>query len=672
MRHALLKLTALCATLLAPLALHAPPVQAAPAVATTPANARVIVKFKTDSALVRRQALSAANPAAQRTGQAEALGQRLGLTLSAGAGVSDRSHVVFASGISSAQLAQRLSADAEVEYAVPDERRHAMVAPNDVYYPALAGTIPAVGQWYLRAPSGVVKASINVEPAWDITWGLPSVVVAVLDSGVLFNHPDLKTVANGGKLLAGYDMISDAATANDGNGRDIDPSDPGDWVTSAEAASGVFAQCEVTDSSWHGTATSAVVGALTNNGEGMASVGRNVRVLPVRVLGKCGGFDSDIIAGMRWAAGLSTGDSITAPVNPNPAQVVNLSLGGVGACTAAYINAVQDLTALGVTVVASAGNGTGHAVASPANCPGVIAVSGLRHVGSKVGYADIGPEVAISAPGGNCVNATGECLYPILTASNTGFNGPLTNDYYTETGTSFSAPLVSGTVALMISANTTQGFAALTPLQIKLALQGTARAFPTTGATSADGNLVRECTAPQYTSTGAPIDQEQCYCSTGTCGAGMLDAGAAVKNINDGFVVFGNGVQARIDANSRNTQVGSVLALSGLNSAVQSDDQITQYLWTLVDGGGNVVTQIVNPSSANASVTPRAPGRFVVSLKVTTRAGRTSTAQLTLVAGSGAALDSGSGGGGGALGAVWLALLSLAVLALRGAARRVG
>ncbi len=670
MRHALLKLTALCATLLAPLALHAPLVQAAP-VAAAPVNARVIVKFKTDSALVRRQALSAASPTAQRTGQAEALGQRLGLTLSAGAGVSDRSHVVFASGISSAQLAQRLSADAEVEYAVPDERRHAMVAPNDVYYPAVAGTIPAVGQWYLRAPSGVVKASIDVEPAWAITTGLPSVVVAVLDTGVLFNHPDLKKVANGGNLLDGYDMINDAATANDGGGRDADASDPGDWITSGEASGGVFAQCDVAESSWHGTATSAVIGALTNNGEGMASVGRNVRVLPIRVLGKCGGFDSDIIAGMRWAAGLSTGDSVAAPLNSNPAQVVNLSLGGTGACTQAYINAVQDLTALGVTVVASAGNGTGHAVSSPANCPGVIAVSGLRHVGSKVGYADIGPEITISAPGGNCVNLTGACLYPILTASNTGFNGPLTNDYFTETGTSFSAPLVSGTVALMISANTAAGFTtALTPLDIKLALQGTARPFPTTGATSTDGLAVRECTAPQYTATGTPIDQDQCYCSTGTCGAGMLDAGAAVKNINDGFVVFGNGVQARIDVNSRNALAGSALALTGLNSIVQTGDQITRYQWTLIDGGGNVVTQIDNPTSANASVTPRAPGRFVVALTVTTRAGRSSTTQVAVVAGGSAALD--SGGGGGALGSVWLLLLGLAVLALRGAPRRIG
>ena len=429
MRQALLKLTALCATLLAPLALHMPLAQAAPATsaAATTANARVIVKFKADSALVRRQALSAANPTAQRGGQADTLGQRLGLTLRAGAGVSDRSHVVFASGISSVQLAQRLAADADVEYAVPDERRRALAAPNDLYYPALAGTDPAVGQWYLRAPGGVVKSSINVEPAWDITLGSPQVVVAVLDTGVLFNHPDLKKVANGGNLLDGYDMINDVPTANDGNGRDADASDPGDWINQADINNGSAGPCTLTsDSTWHGTATAAVIGALTNNVEGMASVGRNVRVLPIRVLGKCGGFDSDIIAGMRWAAGLSTGDSISAPINTNPAQIVNLSLGGVGACSQAYVNAVQDLTALGVTVVASAGNGTGHAVSSPANCPGVIAVSGLRHVGSKVGYADVGPEITLSAPGGNCVNLSGACLYPILTASNTGFEGPLT------------------------------------------------------------------------------------------------------------------------------------------------------------------------------------------------------------------------------------------------------
>ena len=159
-------------------------------------------------------------------------------------------------------------------------------------------------------------------------------VVAVLDTGIRYEHPDLKTVALGGNLLPGYDMIADVDVANDGGGRDADPSDPGDWLTLAEVnqAGGPFFQCDTvaSDSSWHGTQTSGLIGALTNNGVGIASVGRTVRVLPVRVLGKCGGFDSDIAAGIRWAAGLAVAG---VPTNPTPAKVINMSLGGSGACS---------------------------------------------------------------------------------------------------------------------------------------------------------------------------------------------------------------------------------------------------------------------------------------------------------------------------------------------------
>jgi serine protease len=590
------------------------------------------------------------------------MGRRAGLTLRAGASVSERTHVVFGSGLSSAQLAQRLAADADVEYAVPDERRHVMLAPNDPYYPAVPNTDPAVGQWYLRAPTSTLKSAIDAEPAWAITTGSSAVVVAVLDTGVLFNHPDLKRVVNGGNLLDGYDMISDDLIAFDNlSGRDNDPSDPGDWISPADASTGLYGPCGAQNSSWHGTAVTALIGALTDNGIGMASVGRNVRVLPVRVLGKCGGFDSDIIAAMRWSAGLSTGDA-NVPANPNRAKVINLSLGGVGACSQAYRNAVNDINVAGTVVVASTGNGTGHAVNSPANCPGVIAVSAVRHVGSKVGFADIGPETTISAPGGNCINTSGTCIYPILTASNFGTTTPGGNTYASEIGTSFSAPLVAGTVALMLSADPT-----LTPLQTQLILQGTARPFPTTGATSTNGAAVLECTAPQYDSAGNPVDQDQCYCSTGTCGAGMLDAGAAVANVAAGGI--GNGVQARIDLDSRNARAGSVLALSGANSITEANGRIVGYQWTLIDSGGNVVTQIDNANRANASVTPRAPGRFVVALTVTDDTGTSSTSRVAVVAGNAVALDSG-GGGGGALGAGWLLMLLAAVAALSATAPR--
>ena len=142
----------------------------------------------------------------------------------------------------------------------------------------------------------------------------------------------------------------------------------------------------------------------------MAGVAPGVRVLPVRVLGKCGGYDSDIIAGMLWATGLPVPG---VPANPYPARVINMSLGGDGACSAAYQDVVDQITAAGTVIVAAVGNSSGHAVAAPANCRGVIAVSGLRHVGTKVGFASLGPEVTISAPGGQLRQHGGEFPVPV-------------------------------------------------------------------------------------------------------------------------------------------------------------------------------------------------------------------------------------------------------------------
>lgn len=489
--------------------------------------ARAIVKLKADSPLVPRASISSG---VQRPRHAKALGDRLGVTMVDGEALSERSQVIFASGITSAELAQRLARETDVEYAVPDERRHILTAPNDpLYANGVPGTGPTVGQWYLRAPSDTVASSINIEPAWSVTLGNPDVVIADLDTGVRFDHPDLLAVASGGKLLPGYDMISNAFIGNDGDGRDADATDPGDWITASEASnpSGPFHGCTTGNSSWHGTQVSGILAALTNNGIGMAGVAPNVRVLPVRVLGKCGGFDSDIIAGMRWAAGLAVPGT---PANPTPARVINMSLGGSGSCPAAYTDAIGEVTAAGAVIVVSAGNSAGHALTSPANCPGVIAVAALRHVGDKVGFSDLGLDVAIGAPGGNCVNVTAgsPCLYPILTTSNSGTTTPVgpiyTDSFNPSLGTSFSAPLVSGTAALMLSVQP-----ALTPRQVRQVLQATTRPFPTTGGDNGDGTPVPLCNVPQYDALGAPIDQLQCYCTTFTCGAGMLDAGAALS-----------------------------------------------------------------------------------------------------------------------------------------------
>ncbi|HWH83385.1 MAG TPA: S8 family peptidase, partial [Burkholderiaceae bacterium] len=502
--------------------------------ASAPAEteARVIVKYKADAALLRASAPNAATPRAQH---AQALGGRLGLALTDGRTIGDRAQVLKARGLSSRALAERLGAQADVEYAVVDGRVHALAAPNDPLYPnGQTAPTPLIGQWYLRAPTSAtivdatsIVSAINAQAAWDVTTGSAGVVVGVLDTGVRLDHPDLA-----GKLRTGYDFVGGNGTAtaiavaNDGGGRDADPSDPGDWITATEAntSGGPFYQCGDknsggayigSNSSWHGTQTAGLIGAATNNGTGMAGTGYNVTVLPVRVLGKCGGYDSDIQAAMLWAAGLSS-----TPTAPSPAaKVLNMSLGGSGACSAAYIDVFNQLFNAGVSVVVAAGN-EGLAVATPANCPHAIGVAGVRHAGTKVGYSDLGPEVSIAAPAGNCVNSTGACLFPILTTSNKGTTTPVADSaggsIYTDDGanptlgTSFSAPMVAGTVALMLSANP-----ALTPTQVLTALKATARPFPSTGAAAG----TPACTAPSATA-----QSNECYCTTSTCGAGLLDA----------------------------------------------------------------------------------------------------------------------------------------------------
>ncbi len=620
------------------------------------AGARVIVQFKADSGLLRKQVQAAGE---RHASQAQALGQRVGLALTAGAGLSERSQVVFARGLSSQALAERLARESDVEFAVPDQRKRFVAVPNDPRYTTVAGSGPASGQWYLRAPSGTpggVMSAINAEAAWDTTTGSAGVVVAVLDTGIRAEHPDLKAVVDGGNVLPGYDMIVDTDTSNDGDGRDADPSDPGDWIDQADINAGKFGGActadDISPSSWHGTQTAGLIGALTNNGVGMASVGRNVRIVPVRVLGKCGGFDSDILAGMRWAAGLSVPG---VPNNPNPAKVINMSLGGGSTCTQSYVDAVNAITAAGVTIVASAGNSAGHAVSEPASCNGVIGVAGLRHIGTKVGFSDLGPQISIAAPGGNCVNDTGACLYPILTTSNSGTTTPNTapaGSVYTDgfdisVGTSFSAPLVAGTAALMLSVQP-----ALAPAAVRTMLRSTARAFPTSGAEA--GTL--QCRAPTGT------DQLECYCTTSTCGAGMLDAAAAVA--------AAAGVMPAISfAPSAPTPGASVTFDSSLSS-VAAGRTIASRLWEVTSAGSTGAAPVGATDGVTATVSTSAAGSFTVRLTITDSTGASaSTTQNVTVAAPPS--SSGGGGGGGAADPAWLLALA-AALGLLGRARRSG
>ena len=658
-------LSALFLTGLAPQALagtERTPLRAAtlPAESTQSAEtARVIVRLRTGSRLA--STLSAGTRATvAELRQAQALGNRLGLTLQDGHSIAPDMQVMTASGMSSATLARRLAADSEVLSVHVDQRRRTHAAVSDPLYAGGSGFSPASGQWYLRSASNTLVSAINAETAWSLTTGSAGVIVAVLDTGVRWNHPDLD-----GKLVGGYDFISESVIANDGDGRDSNPADPGDWISSTENSSDATLKgCGVSDSSWHGTQMAGLIGASTNNASGMAGLGRHVRVL-----GKCGGYDSDIIAGMRWAAGLTVPG---VPANPNPARVISMSLGypddSASGCTAAdpYSVAVAEVHAAGAVVVASAGNDS-RKVNKPANCPGFIAVAGLRHAGTKNGFSSLGPEVSIAAPAGNCVNLGGECLYPILSTSNTGTTTPSCHTHTTggsdaAVGTSFAAPLVSGTAALMLAANP-----ALTPAQVLSLLKSNARGFPSSGA----GVGVSSCVA------GISADQDECYCTTGTCGAVMLDAGAAVR------AAAGTLPIARIGETSTRIDLGSATLLDGSGSSVAAGRTLAGYGWAL--GDGTLARFNGTTGGSTASVSALGSGLVAVTLTIGDSAGASASSSAVLRTGPAPSAtcgtDSSDGAGtpaattpasedsGGALGAGWLAGLAL-VTALLAAVRR--
>ena len=502
--------------------------------ATEVAPTRWVVTLKQTN---KAQAADASSPVAERLARTA---QRPGLPSAQLRQTSDRHFVLTtneASGTTpSGNLQDTVNAlrqDPMVLAVEPDLRRKRHnVVPNDpLYSNATFTSTQPIGQWHLKGNAGDVKSATNVEAAWSYAQGSGSVVIAVLDTGVRFDHPELRRMSAGGRLLDGYDFVSEDGSnqfiaANDGNGWDSDPSDPGDWIDAALIAANPTAltDCPTEDSSWHGTRTAGIIGALSQNSSGISGVDWNARILPVRVLGRCGGFTSDIVSGMRWAAGLHV---IGVPDNFSPAKVINMSLGGSGACSVMEQVAVDEILAKGTVIVVSAGN-SGQGVESPGNCRGVIAVGGVRHTGTKVGYSSLGPEVSITAPAGNCVNigANQPCLYSIDTTTDSGAKAPAgpayTDQINSNVGTSFSAPIVAGVVGLMVGLNPT-----LTPAQVKAALQTAARPFPADPSLSA---------CPGNITTGDNVGQ--CNCVTTQCGAGLLDALAAVKAVNPTECLF--------------------------------------------------------------------------------------------------------------------------------------
>ncbi len=519
---------------------------------------------------------------------------------------------------------RRLRLHPDVAWVEPDVlmKLAQSASPNDPAW--LSGK-----QDHLKDPA-TYAGGMNIVPAWGRTTGGP-VVVAVLDTGVRFDHPDLA-----GKLLPGYDFVSEVEYANDGNGRDADASDPGDWVSAFDRSSqpALFGTCSQSDSTWHGTFIAGQLSAVTNNLLGVAGINQGNQVLPVRVSGKCGAFLSDILDGMRWAAGLSV-DGV--PANPNPAKVINLSFGGDVACTRSYQDVIDEVTAAGALVVVAAGN-DGGVPRRPADCNNVLAVAAAQPNGQKTSYSNAGPTISIMAPGGS---GTSGAVTNIYSSVNLGTTGPGANDYGYKRGTSFSAPMAAGVATLMLSLNP-----ALTPLQLIERIKSSARAHVSLGG------------SPSCAANAAVV----CNCTTATCGAGLLDAGNAT---------FAAASPAARIAAVAAPATGSTLTLDGRNSAAVSGSSITSYQWSQVSG---TTVTITNPAGAQAStVLPAAAGSFRFRLVVTDSAGRTGEEFISVTSvvpepapSTGGGSGGGGGGGGGSAG--WLfgaALWMLAVLARR-------
>jgi len=424
---------------------------------SAPTHQRFIVKYRDGSAPVANTTALASSLKTAAAGIASSQGRALGLQqvrrLAVGSTVVRTDRALDQA--ESELLMRKLAADPNVEYVEVDQIMRATLTPNDTRFSE---------QWGF----GTSNASINVRPAWDKATGT-GVVVAVIDTGIT-NHADLNA-----NILPGYDFISDAAMARDGGGRDSNPNDEGDWYGANECGSGIPAS----NSSWHGTHVAGTVAAVTNNSTGVAGTAFNAKVVPVRVLGKCGGYTSDIADAIVWASG---GTVSGVPANANPAEVINMSLGGGGSCSTTYQNAINGAVGRGTTVVVAAGNSnTNVSSAVPANCPNVIAVAATTSTGARASFSNYGTGIDISAPGQS-----------ILSTLNSGTTTPGSASYASYNGTSMAAPHVAGVVALMQSVAPSP----LSPAQVESIIKSTARPLP--GACS------------------------------GGCGAGIIDADAAV------------------------------------------------------------------------------------------------------------------------------------------------
>lgn len=528
----------------------------------------------TDQIIIKLHPTAQGMAARNETAQVEEAiaGVGLGIPATYKRAMGGNAHVIQLPGTMSLQEAQDyatlLRSDPDVAYAEPDQLMFPTgdVLPNDPQFNS---------QWHYSAATADAGA-VNLPAAWgEVSHASNDVVVAVVDTGVV-GHPDLSPRLLGGSAkLAGRDFVTGIPRGNDGDGRDADPSDPGDWVSGDDAKTTDFGGCTVRNSSWHGTHVAGTVGASSNNALGVAGVAWNSKILMARALGKCGGYLSDIADAIRWSAG----EAVNGVVNPTPAKIINLSLGGTGSCGSTYQDAINAANALGATVVAAAGNNNQDvSTHRPANCQNVIAVTALARGGAKASFSNVGVGVDIAAPG-----------VSVLSTLNGGTTSPTDqHNYVAYHGTSMAAPHVSGVLALMLSANShlIDGTIPNTmlPALLEQKLKSAARAF----------------------ATGTGND-----CTTSSCGAGVLDAYRAVMSVKTPPTVTAG--------DNQTVQPRAGVTLQGAIGNTEFGGNIVRYQWEQTAG---VAVTLANPSTLTPTfVAPSTPETLAFRLTVTNDVG---------------------------------------------------